>query len=97
MQKLVKATKTPEKGDWVFYTTTGSTSSNPDAYYAHVGMVVNVSGNNITTVEGNLSDTITSPALTTMPRQLTSVIIISPFWDLPPPTGTNPSCKKPLL
>ena len=56
-----KGTKTPVKGDWVFYTTTGSTSSNPDAYYAHVGMVVNVSGNNITTVEGNLSDTITSP------------------------------------
>ena len=43
------------------YIFTPFTSSNPDAYYAHVGMVVNVSGNNITTVEGNLSDTITSP------------------------------------
>lgn len=56
-----KGTKTPVKGDWVFYTTTGSTSSNPNDYYAHVGMVVNVSGNNITTVEGNLNGTITSP------------------------------------
>lgn len=51
----------PHAGDWVMYTTTGSQASEPTAYYAHVGFVVAVNGDKITTVEGNLSNTITSP------------------------------------
>lgn len=45
--------KIPTKGDWVFF-------SQGYEEYQHVGLVVNVSGNNITTVEGNLSSTVTS-------------------------------------
>lgn len=57
----LRANKTPVPGDWVFYTTTGSTESDATKYYAHVGFVVAVSDNTITTVEGNLGDTIKSP------------------------------------
>lgn len=53
--------KIPVKGDWVFYTKTGSTPSNPSMYYAHAGFVVDVIGDFVTTVEGNLSDTIKTP------------------------------------
>lgn len=45
--------KIPVKGDWVFF-------SQGSERYQHVGLVVNVSGNNITTVEENLSSTVTS-------------------------------------
>lgn len=43
--------RTPNIGDWVMYSKSGET-------YAHVGLIVNKSGNNITTVEGNVSSTI---------------------------------------
>lgn len=43
--------KTPSVGDWVMY-------SNSTTTYAHVGLIVAKSGNNITTVEGNASKTI---------------------------------------
>lgn len=43
--------KTPKAGDWVMYSKSGET-------YAHVGFIVAVSGTNITTVEGNLSNTV---------------------------------------
>lgn len=58
-----KSTKSPKVGDWVFYTTTGSTVSEPKKYYAHVGFVVDVKsdGRTIRTVEGNLDNTVTSP------------------------------------
>lgn len=52
---------TPHRGDWVMYTTTGSQESDRKSYYAHVGFVVDVNGDNITTVEGNLGKTIASP------------------------------------
>lgn len=58
---MEKEYKIPEKGDIVVYTTTNSTPAEPKKYYAHVGFVVKREGNNITTVEGNLGDTITSP------------------------------------
>lgn len=53
--------RTPKVGDCVVYKKTGSTSSDPTNYYAHVGVVVAVSGSLVTTVEGNLSKTIKSP------------------------------------
>lgn len=49
----LRANKVPTKGDWVFFSEGAET-------YQHVGLVVDVSGTNITTVEGNLSKTITS-------------------------------------
>lgn len=49
----LRANKVPTKGDWVFFSEGSET-------YQHVGLVVNVSGTNITTVEGNLRKTITS-------------------------------------
>ena len=49
----LRANKVPTKGDWVFFSEGSET-------YQHVGLVVDVSGTNITTVEGNLSKTITS-------------------------------------
>lgn len=49
----LRANKVPIKGDWVFFSEGSET-------YQHVGLVVDVSGTNITTVEGNLSKTITS-------------------------------------
>ena len=56
-----KELATPAKGNWVFYTTTGSQPSDPKHYYAHVGFVVDIKGNTLTTVEGNLNHTISSP------------------------------------
>ena len=53
--------KVPAPGDWVFYKKTGATTSDPDAYYAHAGFVVDVRGDIVETVEGNLSNTIKSP------------------------------------
>lgn len=47
----LRANKTPKAGDWVMYSKTGET-------YAHVGFIVEASGTNITTVEGNLSSTV---------------------------------------
>lgn len=54
---------TPSVGDWVFYTKTGSESDNEEDYYAHVGIVVQVSegSNYIRTIEGNLGGEIASP------------------------------------
>lgn len=49
----LRADKTPAKGDWVFF-------SEGSERYQHVGLVVDVSGTNITTVEGNLGGTVTS-------------------------------------
>ena len=46
-------TSPPAIGDWIFFSEGANT-------YKHVGLVVDVDGNNVTTVEGNLDDTITS-------------------------------------
>ena len=43
----------PSKGDWVFFSQSGET-------YQHVGFIVDVNGAMIKTVEGNLSQTISS-------------------------------------
>lgn len=49
----LRANKVPTEGDWVFFSQGSET-------YQHVGLVVDVSGTNITTVEGNLDGKIAS-------------------------------------
>ena len=49
----LRSQKIPTKGDWVFFSQGSET-------YQHVGLIVNVSGTNITTVEGNMNGTVIS-------------------------------------